>query len=265
MTFDDPESLDPLAFCRSLFPDRGYVDGPVAAEGWRTIAFRDSPDRPLIALKREFCAGGSAAGLAAVSSPIMRSIGCCDCRGTCCFFHAASVAIDGRGIMIVGPQGDRQDHHLDDVGLARARLPRRRDGGGAAGHQGAVSVSAGRLASSRTAWAPCRGAPGGPEILGRAISRRWRTHPGQHRRVCFRRQGLRPQRLSCVMFLRRFAERPAVEPFAFGLEHFRMLSPLACSMWGRSAGTAIMRVEPACCMEQAVTISIRVRPTRLPN
>jgi hypothetical protein len=58
----------------------------------------------------------------------------------------------------------------------------------------------------------------------------------------FPQAGVSAATLSCVMFLRRFADRPAVERFAFGLEHFRMLSPLACSMWGKSAGTAIMGV-----------------------
>jgi hypothetical protein len=46
--------------------------------------------------------------------------------------------------------------------------------------------------------------------------------------------------LSCVLFLRKFAERPAAEPFEFGLEHFKMLSPLACSMWGIPVGARIM-------------------------
>ena len=36
------------------------------------------------------------------------------------------------------------------------------------------------------------------------------------------------------------AERPAAEPFEFGLEHFKMLSPLACSMWGVPVGARIM-------------------------
>src|SRR5690242_20502532 len=41
IAFDDPEPLDSFAFCRTLFPDRGYVEGPAGADGWRTIAPRE--------------------------------------------------------------------------------------------------------------------------------------------------------------------------------------------------------------------------------
>src|SRR5262249_6488030 len=48
--FQDPEPLDSFAFCRALFPDRGYLEGPAGADGWRTIASRQAPDEPQVAL-----------------------------------------------------------------------------------------------------------------------------------------------------------------------------------------------------------------------
>jgi hypothetical protein len=157
------------------------------------------------------------------------------------FFHAASVAIDGRGIMIAGPKGtgktttsltlaSRGHDFLGDEMAAvqqdtRALFPFRRAASLRAGPRGrrVEEQLAGRDYSVE------RFPDGGERILVNIGS-------------LFPEAGVATATLSCVMFLRRFAERPAVEPLAFGLEHFRMLSPLACSMWGRSAGTAIMGV-----------------------
>src|SRR6266567_5679925 len=54
IAFDDPEPLDSFAFCRHMFPDRAYAEGPAAAEGWRTIMSQDRPERPLVALCENF-------------------------------------------------------------------------------------------------------------------------------------------------------------------------------------------------------------------
>ena len=58
----------------------------------------------------------------------------------------------------------------------------------------------------------------------------------------FPQAGVSPTSLSCVLFLRQFAKQPLAQRFTFGLRHFPMLSPLACSMWGVPAGARIVDV-----------------------
>jgi hypothetical protein len=240
VTFEDPEPLDPVAFCRSLFPDRGYVDGPVAAEGWRTIALRDSPDRPLIALKENH----ALVDLQQVWQPFVANYAVnrvLRLQKDMLFFHAASVAIEGRGIMIVGPKG------AGKTTTSMTLASRGRDFLG--DEMAAVQQDTKALFPFRRA-ASLRAGPRGYRVEEHLAGRRYSVErfPDGGERILVNVGSLFPEArvsaatLSCVMFLRRFADRPAVEPFAFGLEHFHMLSPLACSMWGRSAGTAIMRV-----------------------
>jgi hypothetical protein len=240
VTFDDPESLDPVAFCRSLFPDRGYVDGPIAADGWRTIAFRESPDRPLIALNGNF----SLVDRQQVWQPFVANYAVnrvLRLQKDMIFFHAASVAIDGRGIMIVGPKG------AGKTTTSMTLASRGRDFLGdemAAVQQGTKALFPFRRAASLRIGPRARRVD--EQLAGRHYSIERFPDGGERILVnigsLFPEARVSPATLSCVMFLRRFADRPAVEPFAFGLEHFHMLSPLACSMWGRSAGTAIMGV-----------------------
>ena len=49
--FEDPEPLDSFAFCRTLFPDRGYAEGPAGPDSWRTIMVNEASSTPLIALR----------------------------------------------------------------------------------------------------------------------------------------------------------------------------------------------------------------------
>jgi hypothetical protein len=51
-----------------------------------------------------------------------------------------------------------------------------------------------------------------------------------------------PAKLTGVFFLRRFAPRSSVEEFSFGLEHFQMLTPLGCCMWGVPTGLRMLQM-----------------------
>ena len=236
--FDDPEPLDSYAFCRSLFPDRGYVEGPVGADGWRTIATSENPAEPQVAMydnralvdRRQiwqpFVANYAVNRVLRLQREML-------------FFHAASIGVDGRGVMLVGPKASgkttmalalaaRGHDFLGDELAAvhlhtKALLPFRR----------AVSIRPGpraRLVGERLARShyPLERFPdGGERTLVNVAS-------------MFPQAGSLPSTLSCVLFLRRFAEQPAVEPFALSLHHFKMISPLACSMWGMSVGARMM-------------------------
>jgi hypothetical protein len=236
--FDDPEPLDAFAFCQSLFPDRGYVEGPAGAHGWRTIALRQTPREPQIALRDDY----ALVDRRQLWQPFIANYAVnrvLRLQREVLFFHAASIGIEGRGALIVGPKASGKtttalalaarghDFFGDEVAAihssTRAMLPFRR----------AVSLRAGprarqvddQLASFRHARETF------PDGVERTLVKAGALFP---------RRGALPTTLSCVMFLRQFAELPTAEPFTFGLRHVRLLSPLAASMWGMPAGARMV-------------------------
>ncbi len=236
--FDDPEPLQSFAFCETLFPDRGYLEGPAGPDGWRTIASRQTPNEPQIAL----CENYALVDRRQIWQPFIANYAInrvLRLQRDILFFHAGSVGIQGRGAMIVGPKGSgktttalalaaRGHDFLGDEMAAvhratKAMLPFRR----------AVSIRSGPRARrvdehlSLCRYPAERFPDGGERTL---------VNIG----TMFPEAGVSATTLSCVLFLRQFAERPAAEQFAFGLDHFRMLSPLACSMWGMPIGARMM-------------------------
>jgi len=236
--FDDPEPLDAFAFCQSLFPDRGYVEGPAGAHGWRTIALRQTPREPQIAL----CDDYALVDRRQLWQPFIANYAVnrvLRLQREVLFFHAASIGIEGCGALIVGPKASGKtttalalaarghDFFGDEVAAVhsstRAMLPFRR----------AVSIRAGPRArqvdDQLTSFRHARETF--PDGVERTLVKAGSLFP---------RRGALPTTLSCVMFLRQFAELPTAEPFTFGLRHVRLLSPLAASMWGMPAGARIV-------------------------
>jgi hypothetical protein len=236
--FDDPEPLDSFAFCQTLFPDRGYAEGPSGTDGWRTISSQQSPGEPQVAL----CDNYALVDRRQVWQPFIANYAVnrvLRLQRELLFFHAASIGIAGRGAMIVGPKASGKtttamalaarghDFFGDEMAVVhhatKAMLPFRR----------AVSIRAGPRARrveeqlTRQQYPKEKFPDGGERTLVNMGS-------------LFPEAGTSPATLSCVFFLRQFAQHPTVEPFAFGIEHFRMLSPLACSMWGTSVGARLL-------------------------
>lgn len=236
--FDDPEPLDSFAFCQHLFPDRGYVEGPPGPDGWRTISSQHSPREPQIALRDNY----ALVDLRQVWQPFIANYAVnrvLRLQREMLFFHAASVGIQGRGAMIIGPKAAGKtttamalaargyDFLGDEMAVvhrtSKAMLPFRR----------AVSIRTG----------PCARRVG--EQLARRQYPKEKFPDGGERTLVnianmFPEAGASPATLLCVFFLRQFADHAVVEPLVFGIEHFRMLSPLACSMWGRPVGAVMM-------------------------
>jgi hypothetical protein len=236
--FDDPEPLDSYAFCQSMFPDRDYMEGPVGADGWRTITTRQNPAEPQVALHDNH----AVVDRRQVWQPFIANYAMnrvLRLQRELLFFHAASIGFEGRGVLMVGPKASGktttalalaargQDFLGDEVAVihrqTKAMLPFRR----------AVSIRPGPRARRVR------------EHLTRCQYPVEKFPDGGERTVVnlagmFPEAGASPATLSYVLFLRRFAPRPAVEPFAFTLEHFKMISPLACSMWGVPVGARVM-------------------------
>jgi hypothetical protein len=238
--FEDSAPLDSFAFCRTLFPDRGYIEGPSGPDGWRTLAMATDPTRPLIALR----------GLQAIVDreqmwqPFVANYAInrvLRLQRQLLFFHAGSIGINGRGLMITGPKNSgktttsmtlasRRHSFLGDEMAAvdtksGAMFPFRR----------AASIRAGIRSSrvdaqmSRHTLRSERFPDGGERIL---------ANVGE----LFPDAETAPATLSSIFFLSGFSAKPSVVPFAFGVEHFHMLSPLACSMWGVAAAARMMDI-----------------------
>lgn len=238
VVFDDPAPLDSFAFCQTLFPDRGYVEGPAGPDGWRTIASRQHPDEPQIAL----CENFALVDRRQVWQPFVANYAVnrvLRLQRELLFFHAASIGIAGRGAMIVGPKASGKT--TTSMTLAARGCDFFGDEMAAINHTTKVMFPFRRAVSIRT----------GPRARRVEEHLAQRPYPvekfpdGGERTLVnvgdlFPEAGAAPATLACVLFLRQFAERPKVESFSFGMEHFRMLSPLACSMWGVPAGVRMM-------------------------
>lgn len=238
--FEDPEALDALEFCRVLFPDRSYVPGPGTREGWQTIAQARSPDRPLIAMN-----GSSAiADRAQMWQPLVANLAVnrlLRLQREVLFFHAASASVGGRGLMFVGAKGAgktttaltlaARGHGFlgDEIAAVRTSdrtlLPFRR---AASIREGVKAVTLRqRLESGRF---PAERFPDGSARVLASVAH---LFPGS---------SAEPATLDGVFFLRRFDDRPRIEPFEFGREHFQMLTPLGSSMWGMPAGVRMLQL-----------------------
>jgi hypothetical protein len=238
-SIDDPEALDPVDFIPSVFPERRFAEVPSPLRGWRTLGHPESPEPVLAARPPDVILDRRRPWQFLLSNCLVNRALWLQ-RDLLCF-HAASVALDGAGVMLAGPKGSGKsttsltlasrghDFLGDEVALVRAApgelLPFRRT----------VSIRPG----------PCGRRLG--ERLGQRRYRRERFPDGATRiraRVgeLFPEAGRRAAPLRAVFFLRRFAARPAVTPVGPGREHARWLAPLACTLTNVAAGRRMVQL-----------------------
>jgi hypothetical protein len=236
--FEDPESLDSFAFCRTLFPDRGYAEGPPGPDGWRTISINDSSARPFIALRglqaivdlnqiwQPFVANYAVSRVLRLQRQLL-------------FFHAGSIGINGRGLMITGAKNS---------GKTTTSMTLASRGHSFLGDEmAAVDKKSGAMFPFRRA-ASIRAGPRSNRVDDQISKRNLRSErfPDGGERILanvgemFPAAASASATLTSIFFLRGFAAKPVASPFPFGVEHFHMLSPLACSMWGVPAVTRMM-------------------------
>ncbi|MGB8398429.1 hypothetical protein [Bradyrhizobium sp.] len=238
--FEDPEPLDPFAFCQTLFPDRNYTEGVAAAPGWRTIAMRGNPNAPLVALHDQY----ALVDRRQVWQPFIANYAVnrvLRLQRELLFFHAGSIGIGGRGVMVTGPKNSGKT--TTSLTLASRGHSFLGDEMAAVDKQTGVMFPFRRAASIRTG-------PRSGRVDDQMSQRSFRSErfPDGGERVLANVGEMFPDAaattatLTCIFFLRGFAAKPAASPFPFGMEHFHMLSPLACSMWGVPAVTRMMDI-----------------------
>ena len=238
--FDDPEPLSSFEFARAMFPHRGYVEGPAGPEGWRTVALEGHSERPLIALKgnraivdrsqswQSFVANLSINRLLRLQRGLI-------------FFHAATVAVDGKGILITGPK---------TAGKTTTSMTMAARGHAFLGDElAAVRNSDAMLLPMRRSASVRPGPRGDGVVFGLAA----KPYPeelypdGQNRiRVnvdeMFPEFAALPTKLTYALFLRNKGQIAAVERFTFGVTHLGLMPPLACSLWNVSGGKRLLEV-----------------------
>ena len=238
--FEDTEALDSVAFCRKLFDDRGYVVGPSCGDGWESFSFAERPREPFIALKDNL----ALVNLATPWQPFVANYAInrvLRLQRDVVFFHASSVEIGGRGIMLVGPKGS---------GKTTTAMTLAGRGGSLGGDEiTPVCLQSGTLLPFRRAVSVKSGpsAERVRELLAKGSS--WtEAFPDGTIRTLAHIRDLFPwsrhdaSRLCSVFFLEPFRAAPHVRPFAFGREHYPLLTPLAASMWGVLASVRMLQI-----------------------
>lgn len=157
------------------------------------------------------------------------------------FFHAATVAIAGEGVLIAGEKAAGKST------LSMALAARGHDFFG--DEVAAVRTETFELAAFRRAVSVREG-PQAPPVEERLSDKCCFTETFPDGTLRSRAQasdlfpavGARPQPLRWVFFLRGFEERPRAEPFRPRFEDLRLLMPLACTFWGTSSAARITQV-----------------------
>ena len=239
VTFTAPSEVAIIDFMLALFPGRGYVETSCAADGWRSIGLVSRTSPLLTAKGSQVLVDARKTWQPLVANCAVNWV--MQMQREVLFFHAATVAIRGEGVLLAGEKAAGKST------LSMALAARGHDFFG--DEIAAVRTETFELAPFRRAVSVREG-PQAPPVEERLsdLSCFTETFPDGTLRSraraseLFPASGTRPQPLRWVFFLRGFEERPRAEPFRPRFEDLRMLMPLACTFWGRSSAARIAQV-----------------------
>ena len=238
VTCTDSVPLDAVAFLLHLFQDRGYVELPPVLPDWRLLGKAGRSARPLLAARREtMLVDRSQPWQAFVANYMLNRV--LRLQRERLFFHAASVGIQGAGILLTGAKGAGKS----TLSLALAARGHAFLGDGLA----AVHQHSGEMLPFRRAVSIRTG------LRAQRVDERLRSCPtveecfpdGTTRlrariQELFPTSGAQPVPLRSAIFLRQFAPRPCLERFTPSLQHLRFVQPLGCTMWDVSPGRRLI-------------------------
>ncbi|MEP6571795.1 MAG: hypothetical protein ABJD11_03835 [Gemmatimonadota bacterium] len=241
VSFEDPEALDALGFVLTVFPDRGYRDISGTGSPWRVLGVESAAGEMSIAFEGNCAAAESTAQW----QPIIANLAVnrvLRLQRDVLFFHAASVAVAGRGALICGPKG---------AGKTTLSMSLAARGHAFLGEElAAVRLSTRQLLPFRRAVS-IRPGPGSEQVQ-RLLQERpdlpRERYPDGGVRVRVPMGELFPDAraieapLSDAFFLRGFTEQARVETFTPGSQHLQLISPLRSTAWGMPRGLLTVRL-----------------------
>lgn len=229
-----PSLIDGVEFVQQLFPERQYLECIGFAPRWRMLALPKAPFEPVFGF-------GQSAILVSRSHPWQQMVAMYAISNAfrlqpdIFVFHAASVAVGGKGVLLFGDKG---------AGKTTLSLCLASRGHAFLGDEwAAVSTSTNELLPLRRMVSIRQG----PQARG--VDEYLRNHlcdaeilPDGTERVRARvgemlpRASARVAPLTHAFFLRGFGARPAVKRLAHGGAELPRVSPLLASIWGHSPG-----------------------------
>jgi hypothetical protein len=223
-----------VTFLRQLLPERRYTERAGIHEGWRLLAAPEAPEEPVFAF-------GPSGILVSQRHPWQHVVALYAIASVfrlqpdVFLFHAASLGVAGRGILLSGPKG------AGKTTLALTLASRHHAFLG--DEWAALSVSTGDLLPLRRV-ASIRPGPH-PKQLDEYLDNHScpsEVLPDGTQRVRARVGAAFPRALpqvvplTDVFFLRGFSSRPTVEPFVRNGSVLPPVSPLLASVWGYAPG-----------------------------
>ena len=238
VTFAASEELDIADFAMDLFGERGYIARDSIA-GWKAIGSVENAAPLLLANGNRVLVDPAQPWQAVIANSAFNWL--LRMQRNFLFFHAATVGVDGRGVLITGSKGSGKST------LSMALAARGHDFLG--DEIAAVRKSGNELVAMRRAVS-IRPGPQAPQLLQLLEQK---PYPVEHfpdgtTRVRAEAGELFPglpgrsMPLRLVLFLLGFEKTPRAELYKARSTDFRLLTPLACTFWRTSPASALMHV-----------------------
>jgi hypothetical protein len=239
ITFTAPDEVDIVNFTLALFGDRGYVELERDNDDWRSLGLANKT-QPLLTAK-------GAKVLVDAREPWQPLIASCAINWAMrmqremLFFHAASVGIDGAGVLITGDKGGGKSTLSTTLAaMGHAFL----------GDEIAAVRSQTLILEPFLRAIFIRPGPRAPQVERLIDGKSYPTErfPDGTTRTRAQAAYLFPESpalalpLRSIFFLQGFEDHPRVEAFVPRAADLRLLTPLPCTFWGRSPALPMMQV-----------------------